>query len=216
KSITWHEPPPVEIVTDDILVHTNNVQLYTGSLNKRLNWKFSLAEDPVLVLLQLDGSGLATITPSTSSVTVAQALSSRVNVTWVSGHVTLIISNVTTADEGVYSCQVTTANVKVWKRNINVAVVVPATITNVSSDKALLEGSDLQLFCIAYGRPAPNITWVRIFRSSSESNVLHRGTTWDFKKISRTEAGSYRCIASNGVGNPVSRTLRVNVECEYM
>lgn len=106
-----------------MLVHTNNVQLYTGSLNKRLNWKFSLAEDPVLVLLQLDGSGLATITPSTSSVTVAQALSSRVNVTWVSGHVTLIISNVTTADEGVYSCQVTTANVKVWKRKINVAVV---------------------------------------------------------------------------------------------
>ena len=35
----------------------------------------------------------------------------------------MIISNVTTADEGVYSCQVTTANVKVWKRNINVAVV---------------------------------------------------------------------------------------------
>ena len=95
-------------------------------------------------------------------------------------------------------------------------VLVPATITNVSSDKALLEGSDLQLFCIASGRPAPNITWVRIFPSSSESNVLHRGTTWDFKKISRTEAGSYRCIASNGVGNPVSRTLRVNVECEYM
>ena len=36
------------------------------------------------------------------------------------------------------------------------------------------------------------------------------------KKISRTEAGTYRCIASNGVGNPVSRTLRVDVACEYM
>ena len=123
QSITWHEPPPVETVTDDILVHTNNIQLCTGSLNKRLNWTFSLAQDPVLVLLLLDGSGLATITPSTSLVTVAQALSSRVNVTWVSGHVTLIIFNVTTADEGVYSCQVTAANVKVWRRNIKVAVV---------------------------------------------------------------------------------------------
>ena len=95
-------------------------------------------------------------------------------------------------------------------------VLVPAIITNVSSDKALLEGSDLQMFCIASGRPAANITWVRIFPSGSESNVLHRGTTWDFKKISRTEAGTYRCIASNGVANPVSRTLRVTVECEYM
>ena len=95
-------------------------------------------------------------------------------------------------------------------------VLVPATITNVSSDKPLPEGSDLQLFCIASGRPAPNITWLNIFPSGSESNVLHRGTTWDFKKISRTDAGTYRCIANNGVGNPVSRTLRVYVECEYM
>ena len=105
------------------MVHTSNTSLYIGSSNKRLNWTFSLAQDPVSVLLLLDGSGLATITPSTSSVTVAQALSSRVNVTWISGHVTLIFFNVTTADEGLYSCQVTDANVKVWKRNIKVAVV---------------------------------------------------------------------------------------------
>ena len=95
-------------------------------------------------------------------------------------------------------------------------VLAPATITNVSSDEHLLEGSDLQLFCIASGRPTPNITWVRIFQSGSVSEVLHRYTTWDFKNISRTDAGTYRCTASNGVGNPVSRTLQVNVECEYM
>ena len=93
-------------------------------------------------------------------------------------------------------------------------VLAPATITNVSSDEYLLEGSDLQLFCIASGRPTPDITWVRIFASGSVSEVSHRYTTWDFKNISRTDAGTYRCTASNGVGNPVSRTLQVNVECE--
>ena len=106
-----------------------------------------------------------------------------------------------------------------WYKNYSFCcyyVLVPATITNVSNDKPLLEGSDLQLFCIASGRPAPNITWRKIFPSGSESNVLHRGITWNFKKINRTEAGTYRCIASNGVGNPVSRALRVYVECEYM
>ena len=45
---------------------------------------------------------------------------------------------------------------------INNVLIAPATITNVSSDKALLEGSDLQLFCIASGRPTPNITWVKL------------------------------------------------------
>ena len=89
-------------------------------------------------------------------------------------------------------------------------------MTNVSSDKALLEGSDLQLFCIASGRPTPNITWVKITSSGGESDVLHRGTTWDFKSISRTDDGAYRCTASNGVGNPASHTLQVNVECKYM
>ncbi|KAM7442615.1 IgLON member [Porites harrisoni] len=98
-------------------------------------------------------------------------------VTWVSGQITLIIFNVTIADEGVYSCGITSANAKEWKRNIKVEVVAPATITNVSSDKALLEGSDLQLFCIASGRPTPNITWVKITSSGGESDVLHRGTT---------------------------------------
>ena len=96
-------------------------------------------------------------------------------------------------------------------------VLAPATITNVSSDiKPLLEGTDLQVFCVASGRPIPDITWARIFPSGSVSDVLHRNTTWDFKNISRTDAGTYRCTASNGVGNPVSRTLQVNVECEYM
>ena len=95
-------------------------------------------------------------------------------------------------------------------------VLAPATITNVSSDEHLLEGSDLQLFCVASGRPTPDITWVRIFPSSSVSEVLHRNTAWDFKNVSRTDAGTYRCTASNGVGNSVSRTLQVNVECEYM
>ena len=54
--------------------------------------------------------------------------------------------------------------------------------------------------------------------SGGESNVLHTGTTWDFKNISRTDNGTYRCTASNGVGNPASHTLQVkiNVECEYM
>ena len=53
---------------------------------------------------------------------------------------------------------------------INNVLIAPATITNVSSDKALLEGSDLQLFCIASGRPTPNITWVKITSSGGESD----------------------------------------------
>ena len=90
-----------------------------------------------------------------------------------------------------------------------------ANFTNVSSDATSREGQDLHLFCIASGRPDPNITWVRISPSGIMRDVLHRGTNWDFKNISRTEAGTYRCIANNGIEDPVSHTINVTVICEY-
>ena len=90
-----------------------------------------------------------------------------------------------------------------------------ANFTNVSSDTTLLEGQDLQLFCIASGRPDPKITWVRISPSGIVSDVLHNGTTWDFENISRAETSTYRCIASNGVEDPVSHTINVAVTCKY-
>ena len=47
------------------------------------------------------------------------------------------------------------------------------------------------------------------------SDVSYRGTTLDFKNISRTEMGTYRCIANNGVEDPASHTINVTVLCEY-
>ena len=101
------------------------------------------------------------------------------------------------------------------ERLFSSSFIALANFTNVSSDTTLREGQDLQLFCIASGRPDPNITWVRISPSGIVSDVLHRGTTWDFKNISRTEMGTYRCIANNGVEDPVSHTISVTVLCEY-
>ena len=102
------------------MVHTSYIQLYEGSTNQPLNWSFSLElETLLLVTLSFDSSAIATIDPLTGGVAVAQA--SRVNVTWVNGNVTLIILNVTSADEGVYSCQLTGSNS--WRRNIRVAIV---------------------------------------------------------------------------------------------
>ena len=97
------------------------------------------------------------------------------------------------------------------KRLFPSSFIAVANFTNVSSDTTLLEGQDLQLFCIASGRPDPNITWVRISPSGVVSDVLHRGTTWDFKNISRAEASIYSCIASNGVEDPVSHIIDVSV-----
>ena len=103
------------------MVHTSYIQLYEGSTNQPLNWSFSLElETLLLVTLSFDSSAIATIDPLTGGVAVAQA--SRVNVTWVNGNVTLIILNVTSADEGVYSCELT-GSTNSWRRKIHVATL---------------------------------------------------------------------------------------------
>ena len=100
------------------MVHTSHIQLYEGSTNQPLNWSFSLElETLLLVTLRFDSSVIAIIDPSTGIVAINQDFS----VIWVNGNVTLIILNVTSADEGVYSCQLTGTNS--WRRNIRVATV---------------------------------------------------------------------------------------------
>ena len=106
------------------MVHTNSIQLYEGSNNELLNWRFTLEQGFNLfsVILQFDGSGVATVS-SSGDVNPNPVFTSRFNVSWVSGHVALVIFNVSTSDEGVFSCQLIDVSGNQWKRNIQVAVV---------------------------------------------------------------------------------------------
>ena len=80
----------------------------------------------------------------------------------------------------------------------------------------MTEGSDLQSFCQASGKQPHNITWVQVLQDGSESEVLHREPTWKFLNINRAKAGTFRCTAYNGAGDPVTHTLTVNVLCKYI
>ena len=91
-----------------------------------------------------------------------------------------------------------------------------ANFTSVSPDQTVHENSILQLFCEASGSPAPNITWTRVLQDGSNSDVLHRGRTWNFANISSGGAGTYRCTANNGIGSAVSHVLKVIVLCKYI
>ena len=99
------------------------IQLYEGSTNQPLNWSFSLElEALLLVTLSFDSFVIATIDPLTGSVAINQGFTTRVNVTLDTGNVTLIILNVTSADEGVYSCELT-GSTNLWRRKIQVATL---------------------------------------------------------------------------------------------
>ena len=128
QSITWNEPPPVTTVSDYNSVHTSTVQLYEGSTNKKLNWRFSLTQQVALVSIELeDGTVVANVLQPSGSVTVSQAFTSTVNITWVPGHVTLIIFNVTVSDERTFTCRLTVPG-NSWRSNIIVDVVGNLTV----------------------------------------------------------------------------------------
>ena len=122
-SITWHEPPPVTTVSDSQEVHTSKIQFYEGSINEQLNWRFSATQTVQFVTLVLDDTNaVVNILPSTGEVTVSKDFTSRVNVTWVTGHITIVIYKVTTSDKGVFSCQLSVPG-NVWRSNIEVVVL---------------------------------------------------------------------------------------------
>ena len=128
QSITWFEPPPARTVSDNNFVHTSTVQLYEGSTNKQLNWRFSLTQQLALVSIELeDATVVANVLQPSGSVTVSPAFTSRVNVTWVTGHVTLIIFNVTASDEKTFTCRLNVPG-NSWQSSIIVDVVGNLTV----------------------------------------------------------------------------------------
>ena len=126
-SITWHEPPPSQIITDHTVTFTSFKILTKGSFNEELSFNFSLTADlPIVsVTIQFDGNVVATYLPSLATVKVASAYFSRFNATWVPTKLTLIVLNVTSADKGQYRCDVLTIRgltLNMWKRIIEVEV----------------------------------------------------------------------------------------------
>ena len=127
QSITWNEPPPVTTVSDNNFVHTSTAQLYEGSTNKQLNWRFSLTQQLLLVSIELEDASLLANIGQDGSVIINQAFTSRINVTWVTGHVTLIIFNVSVSDERTFTCQLSVPG-NSWRSSIIVDVVGNLTV----------------------------------------------------------------------------------------
>ena len=64
------------------------------------------------------------------------------------------------------------------------------------------------------GKPAPNITWRRVFDNGSDSDVLFTGNPYVINN-NRDNSGSYRCKADNGIGSGINQTIPVTVICKF-
>ena len=71
------------------------------------------------------------------------------------------------------------------------------------------ERENLNLSCNASGTPPPVVSWVRI-----STGQRFDGHVLALTNISKTQAGDYRCEASNDCGNE-SKTTTIHVKCKY-
>ena len=79
-------------------------------------------------------------------------------------------------------------------------------IIEISGNKTVIEGRNVTLKCLAYGKPTPNITWTTL----SDNSVV----IMPLDDRSRQDAGKYRCTADNRNTSPATGDFWIAVQCE--
>ncbi|XP_061596214.1 opioid-binding protein/cell adhesion molecule isoform X1 [Cololabis saira] len=119
------------------------------------------------------------------------------------------IQNVDVHDEGPYVCSILT-NKKPKSTKVHLIVQVPARITNISKDITVNEGSNVNLMCLAVGRPEANIIW-KHHSARGTYKFVTEGEHLELTGVTKEQSGSYECVASNDISNPDVRTVQVTV-----
>ena len=88
-----------------------------------------------------------------------------------------------------------------------VVLFLVASFIQPIEKQTIMEGHNLTLVCNASGIPAPMVTWMKV----GGGDMSVDGSELLFRNIIRTEAGEYRCEASNQCGN-ASETATVEVQ----
>ncbi|XP_072317722.1 igLON family member 5 isoform X1 [Eucyclogobius newberryi] len=115
------------------------------------------------------------------------------------------ISKVQVTDEGPYTCTFQ-ANNKPRLTHVYLIVQVPARIVNISKDVSVNEGENVNLFCLAVGRPEPTVTW-----KVHKYGLLSDGEFLDITEIKRQQAADYECVTHNGVAPADQSKVKVTV-----
>ena len=83
---------------------------------------------------------------------------------------------------------------------------MPSNIESIR-DQNVTEGDNLSLTCTASGMPQPKVSWVKL------GGQRHYGYMLEVTHINRTEAGNYKCEASNECGN-ATEMATIDVQCK--
>ncbi|EHB11860.1 Neogenin [Heterocephalus glaber] len=121
---------------------------------------------------------------------------------------TLVISNTTEGDGGLYRCIVESGGPPKYSDEAELKILPDSEETpnlvflKQPSSLVRVIGQSAVLPCVASGLPAPTIRWMKneeaLDIESSERLVLLAGGSLEISDITEDDAGTYFCIADNG------------------
>ncbi|XP_045528481.1 lachesin-like [Pieris brassicae] len=132
----------------------------------------------------------------------------------------LHIKNVQEEDRGQYMCQINTDPMKSQMGYLDVVIPPDFIPEETSGDTMVPEGGIARVSCRARGIPPPRVMWKRedgqdiVVRDSTGAKIkvhTYQGEVLNLTKISRSEMGTYLCIAGNGVPPTVSKRIHISV-----
>ncbi|XP_057344942.1 neogenin isoform X9 [Manis pentadactyla] len=121
---------------------------------------------------------------------------------------TLVISNATEGDGGLYRCIVESGGPPKYSDEAELKVLPDPEVTSnlvfLKQPSSLIRvtGQNAVLPCVAAGIPTPAVRWVKneeaLDTGSSEKLVLLAGGSLEISDVTEDDAGTYLCIADNG------------------
>ncbi|KAI8513365.1 regulation of mast cell degranulation [Branchiostoma belcheri] len=127
----------------------------------------------------------------------------------VFGDSDLLLKAVSPADDGIYELMAAFSDVSEPRRRSRTLVVYYApSITDVLPSLTATEGDQVTLQAHANGVPPPTYLWTKV-NGSLPSNSVMNATTGTLTLLNATlqDSGTYRVIASNGMGNSSKVTI---------
>ncbi|XP_063236622.1 lachesin isoform X2 [Bacillus rossius redtenbacheri] len=123
----------------------------------------------------------------------------------------LQIGDLVPQDAGDYVCQISDGDNR--DQIHTVEILVPPSIRMIPSNGQLKarKGGTVTLECKASGNPVPSIYWSRKDSVLPSGDKSVEGFSITLEKVDRHQSGVYQCTATNGVGEPITVDMQLDV-----
>ncbi|KAJ6656843.1 hypothetical protein lerEdw1_003174 [Lerista edwardsae] len=109
--------------------------------------------------------------------------------------------------QGVYVCRVSSPAGQAQDSARLTVQALPKVMINIrTAVQTVLAGSAVEFECLAFGDPRPQVTWSKV-GGQLRPGVLVSGGTVKIERVEQSDAGQYRCTATNDVGTVQSHVV---------